>query len=80
MPYYLLKLQTHEYLFHPSIPGVENRALVGGQGVSRSVFDLEDAHGKDDDKEHVEDIVGTDECCGKGCDCDGVEEPRLEHL
>ena len=26
----LLKFQTHKYLFRPPIPGVENRALVGG--------------------------------------------------
>ena len=76
----LLKLQTHEYLVCPPIRGVEDRALVGGQGVPLSVFELEDARGKDTGKEHVEDIVGTDGCCGEGYDCDAVHEQRLEHL
>ena len=68
------EFQTHEYLFCPPLPGIEN-----GQGVPLSVFELEDARGKDDDKEHVKDIVGTDGRFGEGYDCNGVHEPRLEH-
>ena len=45
-----------------------------------SVLELEDSRGKDDGKEHVEDIVGTDGRFGKGCNCDDVHEPCLEHL
>ena len=54
--------------------------LACGEGVPLSVFKLEDARGKDDVKEHVEDIVGTDWRCGETRDCNGVHEPRLEHL
>ena len=54
--------------------------LVDGQGVPLSVFKLEDAHGEDDDKEYAGDTVGTDGRFREECDCDGVYEPRLEHL
>ena len=75
-----LKLQTHEYLFCPPILGIEDGVLAGGEGVPFSVFELEDARGKDDREEHVEDIAGTDGRCGEICNCDGVHEPHLEHL
>ena len=65
-----------QYLFLSPIPGGADGLVGIREGVPLGVCKLEYTCGKDDDKQHVQDVGGWDGLCGEYGKCDGIYELR----